>query len=195
MSDILSILTEKEKAFIKHHNISPTDIYDARGEITRVYHAKAKEQGCHFVINSCQYGHRLKTRSGHCIECDPTRITFQRRDSGGGVVYIAVNGKYTKVGMVDNKMNSTKVALEKREYTLNSEGGYGGRSGWQQIKSWCVEKNAGKIESDAHRLLEKYSAKEQYRYSGNSRIAQEIFECSITTAIDAVKKAIQLNEK
>lgn len=96
--------------------------------------------------------------------------------------------------MVDNKMNSTKVALGKREYTLNSEGGYGGRSGWQQIKSWRLEKNAGKIEKDTHRLLEKYKAKEKYRYSGDNRIAQEIFECSITTAIDAVKKAIKLND-
>lgn len=191
MSDVLSILTDKEKAFIKHHNISPTDIYDARGEITRVYHTKAKEQGCHFVINSCQYGHRLKTRSGHCIECDPTRITFQRRDSGGGVVYVAVNGKYTKVGMVDNKMNSTKVALEKREYTLNSEGGYGGRSGWQHVKSWRLEKNAGKIEDEAHHLLQKYKAKKSYVYSGGKREAQEIFECSIQEAIDAVKIAIQ----
>lgn len=195
MDEIAKILTEKEKAFIKEHNLSQSDFYDARGESVTLYHDKAKKAGCAFVINSCQYGHRLKTRSGHCIECDPSRITFQKRDSGGGVVYIAINGKYTKVGMVDNKMNSTKVALDKREYTLNSEGGYGGQTGWSQVKSWKLERNAGKVESEAHRILEKFKVEKSYIYSGNSRNAKELFVCSIQDAINAVKKAIELYSK
>jgi hypothetical protein len=69
--DILSILTKEEKDFLKKYNLSPTDFYDARGESVTVYHDKAKAAGCQFVINSCQYGHRLKDRSGHCIVCKP----------------------------------------------------------------------------------------------------------------------------
>ena len=83
MSDILSILTKDEKEFIKHHGISPSDIYDARGEIVKVYHDKAKDQGCGFVIaNPCPYGHRLKDRSGHCIVCRPFGIAIRKRESG-----------------------------------------------------------------------------------------------------------------
>ena len=37
MDDILKELTNDEKEFIKHHGISPSDIYDARGEIVKVY--------------------------------------------------------------------------------------------------------------------------------------------------------------
>ena len=58
MSDILSILTKEEKDFIEKYGISPSDIYDARGEIVKVYHDKAKALGCKFVVNSCMYGHR-----------------------------------------------------------------------------------------------------------------------------------------
>ena len=90
MESILGILTEEEKAFIKEHGLSPSDFYDARGEHCKAYHDKAKAHGCRFVIyNYCQKGHRLKTRSGHCIMCRPANIAFQKRDSGKGIVYIA----------------------------------------------------------------------------------------------------------
>ncbi len=141
MMNILSILTEDEKEFLKKHNLSPSDFYDARGETAKVYHDKAKMVGCHFVINNCQYGHRLKGRSGHCIVCNPARIAFQKRDSKGGVVYVAVSGKYCKVGVTDEKNKTKKESLDDREYRLNSEGGYAGRTGWRTIKAWIIEKN------------------------------------------------------
>lgn len=192
--DILSILTEEEKEFLKKHNLNPSDFYDARGEIAKVYHDKAKMAGCHFVINSCQYGHRLKGRSGHCIVCNPARIAFQKRDSKGGVVYVAVSGKYCKVGVTDEKNKTKKESLDDREYRLNNEGGYAGRTGWRTIRAWIIEKNVGKVERDAHNILQKYKAEENYIYSGKNRKAQEIFVCPIQIAIDAVKKAIEINQ-
>ena len=193
MESILSILTKDEKEFISHHGIEPSDIFDGRGEIIRVYHAKAKEKGCRYVIaNPCPYGHRLKDRHGHCLVCNPALISFTKRESDKGVVYIAYSGKYTKVGMIENNINSKNVALNKREYRLNSEGGYAGREGWQTVKSWQLERNAGKVEREAHKLLEKYKVEKGYIYSGELRNAKEIFECSIQTAIEAVKKAIEL---
>ena len=194
MGNILNILTNEEREFIKHHGISPEDIYDGRGEIAKEFHDNAKAHGCHFVINQCQFGHRLKTRSGHCIVCRPSNISFQKRDSIGGVIYVAYSGKYCKVGVTDEKTKSNQESLSDREYRLNSEGGYAGRTGWKYIKTWAIEKNLGKVERDAHKLLEKYQAEEQYIYSGNKRNAKEIFVCSIQSAIDAVKKAIELNK-
>lgn len=193
MDSILNILTVKEKEFLKKHGIAPSDIYDARGEIIKVYHDKAKKQGYNFVVaNPCPYGHRLRDRSGHCIQCSPFNIAIRKRVSGKGVIYIAINGKYTKVGMIENNINSVNSAINKREYRLNSEGGYAGREGWQTIKTWSLEKNAGKIESEAHKLLEKYKVEKHYIYSGGARNAKEVFECSIQTAINAVKKAMEL---
>ena len=192
MSDILSILTKDEKEFIKRHGISPSDIYDARGEIVKVYHDIAKDQGCGFVIaNPCPYGHRLKDRSGHCIVCRPFGIAIRKREGGKGVVYVAVNGKYTKVGMIENNIKNTAVAISKREYRLNDEGGYGGRNGWQTVKSWQLEKNAGKVEREAQNLLESYKVEKNYIHSGELHSTKELFECTISVAIDAVKQAIE----
>ncbi|MBR2153964.1 MAG: hypothetical protein IJ901_05055 [Bacteroidaceae bacterium] len=188
--DILKILTEEEKSFLKKYNLSPTDFYYAMGESVKVYHVKAKEAGCQYVVNQCQYGHRLKDRSGHCIVCNPANIAFRNRESGGGIVYVAISGKYCKVGVTDEKRKSKKESLSDREYRLNSEGGYAGLTGWRTIMSWSVEKNVGKIEREAHRILQKYKTEKFYIYSGEVRKAQEIFVCPIQTAIDAVKKAI-----
>ena len=195
MSDIFSILTKGEKEFISHHGIQPSDIYDGRGEIIRVYHDKAKERDCRFVIaNPCPNGHRLKDRSGHCIVCRPMGIAIRNRESGKGVVYVAVNGKFTKVGMIENNIKSVDEAINKREYRLNDEGGYGGRAGWKTIKTWQIEKNAGKVEREAQNLLDKYKVEKDYIHSGELHSAKELFECTIQTAIDAVKKAMEENQ-
>lgn len=195
MDDILKVLTNDEKEFIKHHGISPSDFYDGRGEIIKVYHAKAKERDCRFVIaNPCPYGHRLKDRSGHCIVCRPMGIAIRNRESGKGVVYVAVNGKFTKVGMIENNIKSVDEAINKREYRLNDEGGYGGRAGWKTVKTWQIEKNAGKVEREAQNLLDKYKVEKDYIHSGELHSAKELFECSIQTAIDAVKKAMEDNQ-
>lgn len=192
MSDILSVLTKEEKEFIRCHGIAPSDIYDARGKIIKVYHEEAKMLGCNYVVtNPCPYGHRLKDRSGHCIQCRPLGIAIRKRESGKGVVYVAYSGKYTKVGMIENNIKNTAEAMNKREYRLNDEGGYGGRKGWKTVKSWQLTKNVGKVEREAHRILEKYKVEGDYIHSGELHSTKELFVCSITTAVEAVKQAIE----
>lgn len=194
MSDILSILTDEERAFIYEHNLNPSDFYDARGEYYKSYHDNAKKHGCRFVIyNYCQNGHRLRTRSGHCIICDPRRIAFQKRESGKGIVYIAKNGIYSKVGMIENKRKTEKDLLEHREYQLNTEDGYGGMIGWRIVKSWTLEKNAGKVERETHLLLREYKVEKLYWYSGELRTSNELFKCSAKKAEEAVLIALESN--
>lgn len=196
MESILSILTDEEKVFIKEHGLSPSDFYDARGEHFRAYHDNAKARDCRFVIyNYCHNGHRLKTRSGHCIMCRPANISFQNRDSGKGIIYIAKNGRYCKVGMIENRRKSERDLLTHREYQLNSEDGYGGMMGWKILKSWSLEKSAGKVEREAHMLLEEYKVEKLYWYSGELRTSNELFLCSSETAEEAVLLSIESNMK
>ena len=77
---------------------------------------------------------------------------------------------------------------------MNDEGGYGGRAGWKTVKTWQIEKNAGKVEREAQNLLDKYKVEKDYIHSGELHSAKELFECSIQTAIDAVKKAMEDNQ-
>lgn len=192
MNDILSILTKEEIEFVKRHGIAPSDIYDARGKIIKVYHEEAEMHGCSYVIaNPCPYGHRLKDRSGHCIQCRPMNIAIRKRESGKGVVYVAYCGKFTKVGMIENNIGSIDEAINKREYRLNDEGGYGGRVGWKTIKTWQLEKNAGKVEREAQKFLEKYQVGKDYIHSGELHGTKELFECTVQEALNAVKKALE----
>ncbi len=192
MNEILELLTNDEKDFINHHGIAPSNIYDGRGETIKVFHKKAKEQGCSFVLaNPCPYGHRLKDRSGGCIVCRPVIIAIRNRECGKGVVYVAYSGKYTKVGMIENNIKDKGKAINKREYRLNDEGGYGGRDGWTTVKTWNVEKNVGKIEREAQKLLEKYKVEKFYIHSGDLTNTKELFECPVPTAIEAVKSAME----
>ena len=188
--DIKRLLTKEEKEFVKRHGLALSEIYDARGETCTEYHDKAKAYGCLWVINSCQWGHRLKTRSGHCIQCDPKRIVFQRRYSEGGVLYIAVAGEHCKVGMVENNTNDSGDAIYHRSITLNMDDGYGNIADWKIVKYWEV-KNAGRIEDEVHQLLARYKEDDvDYWYSGEWRTAKELFKCSQRTAENAVKKVI-----
>lgn len=188
--DISRILTKEEKIFIKEHGLSYSDFCDARGEIAKVYHDKAKALGCRYVINSCMYGHRLKTRSGHCIQCDPRRIVFQRRFSETGVVYIATCGDYCKVGMAENNINSKSESMYRRKITLNMDGGYANLENWDVVKSWNV-KDAGRMEDEVHKLLERYKVEDvEYWYSGEWRVAKELFKCSVSIATKAVNKVL-----
>ena len=188
--DIKRLLTKEEKQFIKQHGLALSEIYDARGLTSTIYHARAKELGCLWVINSCYKGHRLKTRSGHCIECDPRRIVYQRRYSESGILYIAVAGNHCKVGITENNYNDSYESIYHRSVTLNMDDGYGNITGWKIVKYWEV-KNAGRIENEVHQLLAKYKEDEvEYWYSGEWRIAKELFKCSQKAAETAVKKVI-----
>jgi hypothetical protein len=188
--DIKRLLSKEEKQFIKQHGLALSEIYDARGLTSTVYHERAKELGCLWVINSCYKGHRLKTRSGHCIECDPKRIVYQRRYSESGILYIAIAGDHCKVGITENNYNDSNESIYHRSITLNMDDGYGNISGWKIVKYWEV-KNAGRIENEVHQLLAEYKEDDvEYWYSGEWRTAKELFKCSQQTAETAVKKVI-----
>ena len=93
--------------------------------------------------------------------------------------------------VIENNINSIDEAINKREYRLNDEGGYGGRAGWKTIKSWQLEKNAGKVEREAQKLLEKYHVEKNYIHSGELHGTKELFECTVQEALNAVKKAME----
>ena len=83
--------------------------------------------------------------------------------------------------------------LSHREYQLNSEEGYGGMIGWKIVKSWSLEKSAGKVEREAHMLLEEYKVEKLYWYSGELRTSNELFRCPLKTAEEAVLLSIESN--
>jgi hypothetical protein len=91
-------LTEDEVHFLVLHALEPDDVHDGRGQSKRTREA---EDGKTLILaSSCRVGHRLKTRSGHCAQCNPINIAFQDRHNSYGHVYIAgsLSGRIIKFG-------------------------------------------------------------------------------------------------
>jgi hypothetical protein len=95
-------LTDEETYFLSGLGFSADDVYDVRGVSKWIWQKQAKEAGKDIVLgNECRKGgHRLRTRAGHCLQCDPKKISFQQRHSGKGYVYIAgsMSGRLIKIG-------------------------------------------------------------------------------------------------
>src|SRR6202000_2262759 len=90
----------------RHYGVSPEEVYDARGKPQWLWMKRAKEEGKELAIGSrCRArGHRLRTRKGHCIQCDPKKLGYLRRHEAPGFIYIAgsLRGRLIKVGSAEN---------------------------------------------------------------------------------------------
>ncbi|MCK1636498.1 hypothetical protein IVA95_02555 [Bradyrhizobium sp. 157] len=117
-----SPFSDDEVRFLARHGYSEEDVYDGRHQSKEGRAAAAKEAGKHLVLagvidrGHCRsMGHRLRTRVGHCIQCKPTNIAFQRREDTPGYVYIAgsLSGRVIKIG--------TTGDLNQRENQMRAE--------------------------------------------------------------------------
>ena len=80
-------LTKSQKDFLHHYGIREDETFDASGMSKSEYSAQMRGLGAKIAYGTtpCNaYGHSLRTRAGHCAQCDPRRIVFlNRHDSFG----------------------------------------------------------------------------------------------------------------
>ena len=95
-------LTEQELTFLASQRLGPDDVFDARGLPQWLWKQRAKEAGKTLALgNKCRDGgHRLKTRGGHCIQCNTSRLGFQKPHDAEQYVYIAgsLSERLIKIG-------------------------------------------------------------------------------------------------
>jgi hypothetical protein len=120
----------------------------------------------------CYNGHRLRSRPGHCIQCDTARIAFVKRHHDAAYIYIAgsLASKVVKVG--------NAIWPWRRVGALNTRR-YGGITDWVMLFRSKFE-GAGKIEFAAHGLLNRYR-----------RGVKEIFRCDYANARSALVQAAE----
>ena len=158
----------------------------ARGMTGRTFKVVAKKAGADFVFgNPCQKeGHRLKARSSAaCIQCNPAYIAYQKLNAAKakGIVYIAHSDTLGQV-----KVGCCWPNLAKRIQNLRGHR-YGGASDWTLVFEIQV-KAMGLVEGKAHKRLAAYAVEgEAYR---GGQVASELFNCSIDTAIEALKAEV-----
>ncbi len=177
----VSALTKEQIDFLKSQKISLRDVFDATGLTRSQYQTAMEATGQHFAcgVTPCTAaGHRLRSKSGDCIQCNTVKIAFTLRHYKDAVVYIA--GSYErrliKVGLTTDRQ---KRELELCKYA------YGGASDWEML-AWAKTKNAGKVEFMVHSTLQTFRVPGTYTRNGYKQDCYEIFRCSYKEAKGAV---------
>lgn len=166
-------LTFEQLAFLKEQKIELKYVFNAHDLKKEEYKEIMKDLNMIIAYNvtPCKaYGHTLRTRSGHCCQCDTSKIAFQLRANARGVTYLAgsLAGELIKIGY-------TK-AVEIRSESLNRTK-YANYSDWEIL--FAVEsKFAGKIENLVNTELNKYFISNSYEHDSHSQQAYETFKCS-----------------
>jgi hypothetical protein len=141
-----------------------------------------KERGLLFALfdEKKKCGHKLVTRNNHCIECDVSRIEYQRRDYRTGHVYLAYahNIRRCKIGCSEFNPYSRINSLNERSY--------GGTEEWKLVAYAYVE-DMGVVERKIQgRLKHKWIRDE---YGGNE--ARELYKCLKSYGLETLKLGLQ----
>lgn len=176
-------ITDAEYTFLVSQKILITHVYDARFRAATEWGDDAKQEGMMFGLSEpCYQGHRLRTRAGHCIQCDTARIAYARRFAEPGYVYIAASKveKLLKVGSC--------VDPNQREHNLNANQ-YGSASDWQII-AWCKTPSMGQVEFEIQKQLTNISIERSYKKDGRDQTARELFRYEINRVWQTYKAQI-----
>jgi hypothetical protein len=128
-------------------------------------------------------GHRLRSRRGHCVQCDTSKLGYQARYGADQYVYVAGShsAKLVKIGTCKN--------CEQRENQLRTER-YGGAGDWDIVFTVYV-KNAGAIEDAARSRLSRYIVARTYWKNGNAQSGIELLKCPFSKAMNALIAAAE----
>ncbi len=182
-------LTPAELKFLEHFHLKPGDVYDGRGQTQDRRRAEAKKLGKTLILGSpCgAAGHRLQTRSHHCVQCNPKKLAYQNRHTVPGYVYIAGSkiGRVIKVG--------TASKIDQRHKQLRAER-YGGLGDWVVLFHMKVQEG-GKVEQAALSHLQKFSTVREYVKNGANQQAGEILRCTFSMVLGAIADTIGDGER
>ena len=177
-------LTSDQIRFLKEQKIHPKFVFNAQGLSKTDYRVIMKELNkmIAFNVTPCKKeGHTLRTRSGHCCQCDTAKIAFQKRNDSAGIVYIAgsLTGEVVKIGF--------SKAVEIRTESLNRTK-YAGFNDWKIL--YALKSNdAGKIETKSNSLLHEYAFSLDYEHDGHWQDSHETYHCAYSKAKGFVEKA------
>lgn len=179
------MLTKDELEFLRTQGLSTTDVYDGRGQSSAAWKAGVRSAGKTVVLGSpcSSKGHRLRTRSGHCAQCDTAKLSYQKRHNTEGYIYIAGSkaARLLKVG--------TCVDIEQRRRNLRNQM-YGGISDWEMLFTAKVDAG-GKVEGDALARLSKFKVVRMYEKDGKKQEAAEMLKTSFSVALSVVQESLK----
>ena len=178
------ILTESELRFLASQGLGADDVFDARGFPQWLWFQRIDEEGKTVALGSrcSRAGHRLRSRRGHCVQCDTKKLAFQARYKANQYVYIAgsLSAQLIKIGTCGD--------YQQREHQLRAEK-YGSAGDWDVI-FFIRARNAGAVEHSARAQLSHYIVTRDYWKDGFRQTAIELLQCSFHQAKDALLEAV-----
>ncbi|GJG96840.1 GIY-YIG nuclease family protein [Cupriavidus pauculus] len=173
-------LTTEQLSFLRAQRISLSWVFDASGlsaaERKSVMSALSKK--FYYGGASCKAaGHSLRTKSGHCIQCDTSKIAYELRSSASGHVYLAHS---PSTGLI--KIGYTQQHPQDRGQFLRNEA-YGGIQDWDIKRLAVLDKDAGKKEFEIHQRLDRFQKPILYKKGAVVVECREIFSCDLSSAI------------
>lgn len=173
--------THQEIAFLQAQRIPESLVFHSGGLPKRFYKPIMKELDAILVTGTtpcAAAGHTIRTRAGHCAQCDTAKIAFQKRYSSPGFVYVAAS---KQLGL--HKVGSC-LSVPSRLKALNSCG-YGGTSDWIVIDQ-IYSSNAGRTEFEIHALLDRHRSAVRYLRENRWVECRETFSASAETVLRAM---------
>lgn len=178
------ILTASELRFLASQNLGPDDVYDARRLPQDYWFRQIKLENKTIALGSkCRKaGHRLRSRKGHCVQCDTSKLAFAGRFDLEQYIYIlgSVSAKLLKIGTCkDLPQRINQICFEQQ----------GGASDWTLLYSVWMPRS-GEIEDRTHKRLAQYAYFEDYWKNGNLQTATELFRCPFSLAAKVLEDTI-----
>lgn len=172
--------------FLQAQSIPLSRVFDASGMSRSSYQTAMRELDMIVAVgvSPCiEAGHTLRTRPGHCAQCNTHALAFLLRDEEAGEVYVAISAR---TGLV-------KIGTSKNSYSrmnnLNSYG-YGGTADWKVHYHHACNK-AGRVEFLAQKGLSGHRTSRSYVRTGETVDCQELFNCTAAIATAAVQIALK----
>ena len=178
--------TPSELAFLREQRIPESDVFHAEGMPKKLYKPMMEEIGAIVVTGAAPcsaVGHTIRTRAGHCAQCDTSRIAYQRRHRSKGFVYVAHSHSLDLV-----KIGSSTDPL--RRVAGLASMGYGGGSDWRLVRHY-PSSAAGLVEFNVHAQLEAKRIPVVYLRDGFSVCCREAFRVHPMDALRAVERALR----
>jgi len=166
-------LTQEQISFLKEQKIDLKFVFNAEGLKKDEYKKVMKDLNkiIAYNVTPCKLkGHTLRTRSGHCCQCDTSKIAFQSRVDAKGVTYLAASlkGQIIKIGF-------TKAVEIRAESLIRTK--YANLSDWEIL--FAIESDfAGRIENIANTHLNKYFYSFDYQHDNHIQESYETYHCS-----------------
>ncbi len=179
-------LTSAQIEFLQSQGLAAEDMFDAENMSKRQREAEMETQGKRFYFGGApcrKAGHTLRTKPGHCIQCETKQIAFAKRHSSSARVYVAgsLKGQRTKIGSAES--------IDSRLVRLRSDV-YGGLDDWEMLAATTTLANAGQIEANAQKALHGFQYTSVYMKAGHAQEAREMFTCAFPGAAQALINAL-----